>query len=117
MHGDTNIIADMAKRLGWELVPAFSWAQGDGGPSEKEAPDGGAGYYYFGDTKRYIYSTKSPCREPMLLHAVFWTIGAVRVVETKLNVVPTGFVPTQTRPLRSHAGRDERDAQPAVGSQ
>ena len=53
VHGDTNVIADMAKRNHWELIPAFSWAQGDGGPSEREAPDGGAGYYYFGDSKRY----------------------------------------------------------------
>lgn len=52
VHGDNTCITRLAKKEGWELSRVFTWAQGDGGPSETESPDGGAGYYYIGSEKR-----------------------------------------------------------------
>jgi hypothetical protein len=42
----------MGRKLGWQFELGFTWAHGDGGPSETEAPDGTAGYYYIGSEKR-----------------------------------------------------------------
>ncbi len=52
VHGDSNIITRYAAKFGWPISQSFTWAQGDGGPSEKEAPSGGAGYYYIGALKK-----------------------------------------------------------------
>lgn len=51
VHGDNNLLSRLAVKRGWPLVPGFTWAQGDGGPSDCEAPDGTAGYYYIGASK------------------------------------------------------------------
>jgi monoamine oxidase len=48
IHGGTTILHDLARLKGWPLKQIFTWAQGDGGPDDESAPDGGAGYYYFG---------------------------------------------------------------------
>ena len=52
VHGDNTLITRMARKEGWTLSRLFTWSQGDGGPSEHESPDGGAGYYYIGAEKR-----------------------------------------------------------------
>lgn len=54
VHGDNTVITRLGAKEGWEFTRAFTWAQGDGGPSEHESPDGGAGYYYIGTEKRYV---------------------------------------------------------------
>jgi hypothetical protein len=54
VHGDTNLITSLAQKQGWSLTRSFIWAQGDGGPSERESPDGGAGYYFVGSTKKCV---------------------------------------------------------------
>mmetsp|Transcript_20336 Transcript_20336/g.33536 ORF Transcript_20336/g.33536 Transcript_20336/m.33536 type:complete len:494 (-) Transcript_20336:674-2155(-) len=56
IHGDSTILHQYAKEEGWKLKQIFIWAHGDGGPCEKEAPDGGAGYYYVGfENKLYRF--------------------------------------------------------------
>lgn len=47
VHGTTTTINTLANAKKWMLRELFTWAQGDGGPSEERAPDGGAGYYWF----------------------------------------------------------------------
>lgn len=54
VHGDNSLITRLAAKHGWSLTPCFTWAQGDGGPSDTEAPDGGAGYYWVGASKRCV---------------------------------------------------------------
>lgn len=54
VHGDTNVITDLATKYSWPISQSFTWAHGDGGPSEKEAPDGSAGYYYIGGLKKCV---------------------------------------------------------------
>ena len=41
VHGETTRLNAFAERFGWRLDPLFTWAQGDGGPSDEKAPDGG----------------------------------------------------------------------------
>ncbi|UIZ22873.1 hypothetical protein KXD40_003788 [Peronospora effusa] len=53
MHGANTTLTRLAKELNIGLREIFTWAQGDGGPTEP-APDGGIGYYYIGDQKRML---------------------------------------------------------------
>ncbi|KAG1710856.1 hypothetical protein DVH05_013579 [Phytophthora capsici] len=53
MHGANTTLTRMAEQLNVGLREIFTWAQGDGGPTEP-APDGGIGYYYIGDQKRML---------------------------------------------------------------
>ena len=46
VHGFANEITALAQAAGHHLRQLFTWSQGDGGPSEEEAPCGGAGYYW-----------------------------------------------------------------------
>ena len=52
VHGDENVITDLAKKQNWEMSQNFIWAHGDGGPSKTVAPNGAAGYYYIGGLKK-----------------------------------------------------------------
>lgn len=54
VHGDNNVITDMAKKYGWPIAESFIWSHGDGGPSKKESPSGMAGYYYVGAHKKWV---------------------------------------------------------------
>lgn len=54
VHGDTNVITELSTKYKWPISQSFTWAHGDGGPSKKEAPDGGAGYYYIGGLKKWV---------------------------------------------------------------
>ena len=54
VHGDNSLITRLAAKHDWSLTPCFTWAQGDGGPSGAESPDGGAGYYWVGSSKRCV---------------------------------------------------------------
>lgn len=51
IHGPDTELACLAKALHVPLRALFTWSQGDGGPSETRAPDGGVGYYYIKDEK------------------------------------------------------------------
>ncbi|KAG3255296.1 hypothetical protein PI124_g176 [Phytophthora idaei] len=53
MHGANTTLTRMAEEYNISLREIFTWAQGDGGPTEP-APDGGIGYYYIGDQKRML---------------------------------------------------------------
>ncbi|KAL3671510.1 hypothetical protein V7S43_003431 [Phytophthora oleae] len=53
MHGANTTLTRMAEQKNIGLREIFTWAQGDGGPTEP-APDGGIGYYYVGDQKRML---------------------------------------------------------------
>ncbi|KAG7393871.1 hypothetical protein PHYPSEUDO_000048 [Phytophthora pseudosyringae] len=53
MHGANTTLTRLAEELNIGLREIFTWAQGDGGPTEP-APDGGIGYYYVGDQKRML---------------------------------------------------------------
>lgn len=55
VHGDGgNVLYRAAKERGWGLRRLFTWSQGDGGPSDEAAPDGGAGYYYLGRERKLL---------------------------------------------------------------
>jgi len=45
VHGTETSIYKLGQEKGWRMHQLFTWAQGDGGPSESASPDGGAGYY------------------------------------------------------------------------
>ena len=51
LHGTSTSLTRLAAEKGWALRRVFTWAQGDGGPSEAPAPDGGVGLYYDGASK------------------------------------------------------------------
>ncbi|DAZ94117.1 TPA: hypothetical protein N0F65_008981 [Lagenidium giganteum] len=53
LHGANTSLTRMAEEQHWGLREIFTWAQGDGGPTDP-APDGGIGYYYLGDQKRLL---------------------------------------------------------------
>ncbi|TMW56550.1 hypothetical protein Poli38472_006560 [Pythium oligandrum] len=53
LHGANTTLTKLAEEQKWSLREIFTWAQGDGGPTEP-APDGGIGYYYLGDQKRML---------------------------------------------------------------
>ncbi|POM70377.1 Lysine-specific histone demethylase 1 [Phytophthora palmivora] len=53
MHGENTTLTRLAEEYNIGLREIFTWAQGDGGPTEP-APDGGIGYYYIGDQKRML---------------------------------------------------------------
>ncbi|KAL4087468.1 hypothetical protein PRIC1_013358 [Phytophthora ramorum] len=53
MHGANTTLTRLAEQYHIGLREIFTWAQGDGGPTEP-APDGGIGYYYIGDQKRML---------------------------------------------------------------
>uniref|UniRef100_K3WGR4 Amine oxidase domain-containing protein n=1 Tax=Globisporangium ultimum (strain ATCC 200006 / CBS 805.95 / DAOM BR144) TaxID=431595 RepID=K3WGR4_GLOUD len=52
-HGANTSLTKFAEEQKWSLREIFTWAQGDGGPTDP-APDGGIGYYYLGDQKRIL---------------------------------------------------------------
>ncbi|KAE9025471.1 hypothetical protein PF011_g3018 [Phytophthora fragariae] len=53
MHGANTTLTRLAEEHNIGMREIFTWAQGDGGPTEP-APDGGIGYYYIGDQKRML---------------------------------------------------------------
>ena len=46
LHGNTTVLNELAAEHNWPVRQLFTWAQGDGGPSDELAPDGGAGFYF-----------------------------------------------------------------------
>ena len=48
LHGDSTRLNEYARKGDWPLQPLFTWAQGDGGPDESLAPDGGYALYWIG---------------------------------------------------------------------
>ncbi|KAL8016514.1 putative amine oxidase, FAD/NAD(P)-binding domain superfamily [Plasmopara halstedii] len=53
LHGANTTLTRLAEEAHIGLREIFTWAQGDGGPTEP-APDGGIGYYFIGDQKRML---------------------------------------------------------------
>ncbi|KAA0147293.1 hypothetical protein FNF29_07462 [Cafeteria roenbergensis] len=45
VHGSSTLLSQLAAENGWQLRRLAVWAQGDGGPPAKAAPDGGSAYY------------------------------------------------------------------------
>ena len=54
IHGESTVLMRMARELGTGAKQLFTWAQGDGGPSDHAAPDGGAGYYWLGAEQKLL---------------------------------------------------------------
>jgi monoamine oxidase len=55
LHGDTTALSMVVERLGLRTRQAFTWAHGDGGPSDKPAPDGGVAAYFVGSERRLVW--------------------------------------------------------------
>eukprot|EP00854_Cymbomonas_tetramitiformis_P007280 gene7280-8669_t len=54
VHGSTTTLNALLRKERAELTHLFTWAHGDGGPSEEKAPDGSVGLYWVGREKRMM---------------------------------------------------------------
>jgi len=54
VHGAHTRLNALSDEFGWDLEELFTWAHGDGGPSEHPAADGGVGAYYLGKEKKLL---------------------------------------------------------------
>ena len=78
VSNDTIKEAELMKRDDL-LLESFAWAQGDGGPSEREI-NGGYGLYYLGKEKRLLkYNELDP--EIEYAHECLWSIPDVNIKE------------------------------------
>lgn len=60
-HSPNTSLTQCILDQGFQLNELFTWAHGDGGPSEKESPDGGFGIYYLGkEEKLFKFSDQDP---------------------------------------------------------
>ena len=78
VHGDGgNVLYRAATSREWGLRRLFTWSQGDGGPSDEPAPDGGVGYYYIGRERKLVRGVESELEadaDLSKLHEVFWSL-------------------------------------------
>ena len=82
VHGSTTRINALAEEFGWELQEVFTWAQGDGGPSEQPAEGGGWGAYWLGrDKKLLAYDAKD--NDFNHLNEVLWEIANIPASESE----------------------------------
>lgn len=73
-HAPDTLLTRCILDQGYKLHELFTWAHGDGGPSEKEAPDGGYGIYYLGNEEKLIkYDDKDP--DLHHLYNTLWSLG------------------------------------------
>ena len=58
------------------MIPLFTWSQGDGGPSEHAAPDGGVGAYWLQKEDRMLtFEEYHKDKEIRHMQEVLWDIG------------------------------------------
>jgi monoamine oxidase len=80
IHGMETPLGSLLKEHNVELKELFTWAHGDGGPSEHPAPDGGIGMYWVGAEKRLIrFDAEEPEHKHMV--EVLWGLGARKDVD------------------------------------
>ena len=92
VHGRTTPLNDLLDERKVKLQELFTWAHGDGGPSERAAPDGGIGMYWMGKEQKLLrFDEKDPDLEAM--HEALWTIGDLS----------RGATHDDTRTLRQYA--------------
>ena len=65
------MLFDLARQHGAGARKLFTWAQGDGGPSEEPAPDGGVGYYWL-NAERRLLRWDDPDPEFVQLNETLW---------------------------------------------
>lgn len=74
VHGDDNAVISAAKEGGWLLHKFFVWSQGDGGPLDEPASDGGIAYYYHGTDKKLMRYNEID-EDQQKLHDVLWSLS------------------------------------------
>merc|ERR1712137_232947 len=74
-HAPNTSLTDWFLAQNFKLNELFTWAQGDGGPSEKLAPDGGFGMYYIGKEKRLLRFDEDDL-EVHHLHNTLWSLAS-----------------------------------------
>lgn len=72
IHGEKTVLFDLAKEYRAGARKLFTWAQGDGGPSQDPAPDGGIAYYWVGD-RLLRYDDTDP--EFVALNNTLWAMA------------------------------------------
>ena len=103
VHGRTTPLNELLAERKVRLQELFTWAHGDGGPSEKAAPDGGIGMYWMGKEQKLLrFDEKDPDLDAM--HEALWTIGDLS----------RGATHDDTRTLRQYLA-DEGVSERAVG--
>ena len=70
-HPTPAVLFDLARQHGAGARKLFTWAQGDGGPSEEPAPDGGVGYYWL-NAERRLLRWDDPDPEFVQLNETLW---------------------------------------------
>jgi hypothetical protein len=75
LHGERTSLFELAVCHGSGARQLFSWAQGDGGPSERVAPDGGAGYYFTGGALHRFDAAGDHAPALAQLHALLWALA------------------------------------------
>lgn len=72
LHGTTTLLGHYAEVGQWPLRHVFTWAQGDGGPSEP-TPAGGVGMYYLARERRWLEHDADDV-EMRHLHETLWSL-------------------------------------------
>eukprot|EP01138_Halocafeteria_seosinensis_P001841 gb/GECG01001884.1/.p1 GENE.gb/GECG01001884.1/~~gb/GECG01001884.1/.p1 ORF type:complete len:521 (+),score=61.19 gb/GECG01001884.1/:1-1563(+) len=85
IHGPDTEAACLAKALGVPLRALFTWSQGDGGPSEKAAEDGGVGYYYIRED-RQLKRFDEVDEDIRNMHQILHGIGEDTEIERTLSM-------------------------------
>ena len=74
VHGSETILNGIIEQNNFKLIDLFTWAHGDGGPSEHEAPDGGFGMYWIGKDKKLIRFDEQD-EELKQMNEALWSLG------------------------------------------
>jgi lysine-specific histone demethylase 1B len=82
VHGSTTRINAMGDEFGWQLNEVFTWAHGDGGPSEHPTEDGGWGAYWMGREKKLL-AFDSKDEDFTHLNEALWAIAAIPAAESE----------------------------------
>ena len=110
VHGRTTPLNELLNERKVRLQELFTWAHGDGGPSEKPAPDGGIGMYWMGKEQKLLrFDEKDADLDAM--HEALWTIGDLSRGATHDDTRVT--VHTQHSPARPRWSQATTPAPPA----
>jgi hypothetical protein len=85
VHGDDTVLTQFGEKEKWLFHELFCWAQGDGGPQEEPATDGGVGYYYMGKEKKLMRFDGLDA-DIEHLHEVLDAVGDEELLEDKQNL-------------------------------
>ena len=83
VHGNDNLLMELARKYGLVITQTFTWAHGDGGPSDDPSPSGGVGYYYVGATRRLHRYDNLP-KELKRLHELLWGLSELPLSDPSL---------------------------------